>query len=564
MNLRYRLTLQISGFILASIVAAGVYASQIYGRAVERDYIRRMEPILEATKAAIDPAVYAGILAAKDESAPEYQNTLAGLRRVVQRYGLMGIQAVSMDKQKLYHIVIDTDEGGEHDPVWNPTRPPNNKEANSALAGEDAIEAFTKSGGQRVMRGFVSIKGGGQVLGYAVCTLGAEQASRAMGLVARDVLLGGIFMLIMGVVFAFILANKLTQPLMSLTEHAERLLAGDLTQELDVRHEGEIGVIAKAMDRMQTGLRRLASKVQEMAGDLTRQADQARQHAHNLRLATEQASATIAEISEGVRHSASTVSESTQELATSSAVLDNLDKQVAELQGSVLDVRSLALRGAEVVGGVVDGIAAVEEETKRAAERMQDFIQRTQGIGEMIEAIENIATQTATLALNATIEAARAGDYGRGFAVVARRIQRLAVSAKETVVGIRELLGGLNEIVEPEAGQEASAQDGATKATPSLRSLQEAFGVVVAKLEQLTTRLADVAVARGELTRNAARVNEAMRTVRELSSQATDGIVQTSAATTEMGEAVNQLVVMVNALGQSADALIEEAKRFKV
>jgi methyl-accepting chemotaxis protein len=57
---------------------------------------------------------------------------------------------------------------------------------------------------------------------------------------------------------------------------------------------------------------------------------------------------------------------------------------------------------------------------------IQELVEASNKIGEVVELITDIAEQTNLLALNATIEAARAGDAGKGFAVVASEVKNLA------------------------------------------------------------------------------------------------------------------------------------------
>ena len=82
---------------------------------------------------------------------------------------------------------------------------------------------------------------------------------------------------------------------------------------------------------------------------------------------------------------------------------------------------AVALRGGEVVDGVVQTMSAISDSSRR--------------IADITGVIDGIAFQTNILALNAAVEAARAGEQGRGFAVVAGEVrtlaQRSAVAAKE-------------------------------------------------------------------------------------------------------------------------------------
>ena len=66
-------------------------------------------------------------------------------------------------------------------------------------------------------------------------------------------------------------------------------------------------------------------------------------------------------------------------------------------------------------------------------------------MADILETIEDIASQTKLLSLNASIEAARAGEFGKGFSVVADNIRTLASNTADELISIKEIISAITE-----------------------------------------------------------------------------------------------------------------------
>jgi len=562
-NLRWRLTLILVGFVLASVVAAGLYASQVQWSSLEREFDDQIKPVAQAVARAIDPQAFASIIKSRDQSSPEYQGMDAALREVFRDNALNDLYVAAKDKSLVVFSIAEG-ESQRRNP-WSVLAETPTAGMKTALWGQPATDPFAPSGNGLLMKkAYVPIILNGRTLGFVGCSVNAQRARAFASSISQYILAGGAFVLLLGIVGAFILACHIADPILVLLNHTRRVQAGDLTQTLAVKTRGEVGQVAQAFSHLQDELRQVIARVDEVVLGVARQTETVRQFAENLRETATTLLATVSEVGDKACQSTSAASTGVVDLDAARDTLAGLDAHAAEMNAALSGVRGKAVQGAEAVSGAAGRIKSAEDSAGQVAEQASLLVARTAAIGEMVATIEDIASQTATLALNATIEAARAGEYGRGFAVVARRIQRLAVTAKETVARIRELLSEVNEASTTGATFAASEQKAIVAGAASLGNAWETFASVVAGLEHLTGELAGISTASVEVAQSAGQAGEEMRAVVEVSAQAAEGIARASVSTEGITSAVTQLVSMANSLNQAANELVRDVTRFKV
>ena len=108
--------------------------------------------------------------------------------------------------------------------------------------------------------------------------------------------------------------------------------------------------------------------------------------------------------------------------------------------------------------------------------QVQEFQDKVQKIGEIVDIVKKVASQSNLLALNASIEAARAGEAGKGFAVVADQVRQMSSntseSAEDIVKYVNELRHDIANLAEFMDAATAKLKEGNDKVESSLTDIE--------------------------------------------------------------------------------------------
>lgn len=232
---------------------------------------------------------------------------------------------------------------------------------------------------------------------------------------------------------------------------------------------------------------------------------------------TNKQSVTVASAAEQASANVQTVASATEELSSS---ISEITRQVSE--------------SSNISTGAV-------KEAQASHHTIQELVEASKKIGEVVTLITDIAEQTNLLALNATIEAARAGDAGKGFAVVAAEVKNLANQTQKATEEIGEQIQGI--------------QDSTQEASDSIENI----GKTITKLDEIATTIASAVEEQSAATQEISRnVAEAASGTQEVSSNI-QGITQ---AAGEAGDASNELVGVASDLSNNSETLKLEVTKF--
>lgn len=341
----------------------------------------------------------------------------------------------------------------------------------------------------------------------------------------------------------FYFLKKMLKPIDVVVSAAENIAKGNLDIEIKAESNDEIGRLAHAFQETVTALKQIIGDetylLTEMAGgnfNVSSKADESYKGDFkpiliSLNEINERLSDTLGQINDSsvqVEAASDQMSKASQTLAEGATEQAGA---VEELLATVNDVAEQVEKNAADAVKASDSAKHVGSFAKESNEQMEqmtaamDKISSTsKEIGTIINAIEDIATQTNLLSLNAAIEAARAGEAGKGFAVVADEIGQLANQSAAAANNTRNLIetsiaevDNGNRIAEVTAQSLERVTEGIGDIVQIADAVRESSNAQASSMEQVTKGIEQISEV---VQSTSATAQESSATSEELSAQA--------------------------------------------
>jgi methyl-accepting chemotaxis protein len=360
------------------------------------------------------------------------------------------------------------------------------------------------------------------------------------------------------------ISRRLAKPIEILSGQVSQLAQGDLTVHAEASSQDEIGQLATDFNKMAGYLRTLIKKVQMQSEQLAASSEELTASSEQSAEASEQVAKSIAIIGEQADKQNEAAGKTTHIVEEMAANIEQIASNADKASSHSIQTKAKAKTSGDSLDKAVNQMDYIEKTVNASAAVVVKLNERSTEIGQIVEAISNIAGQTNLLALNAAIEAARAGEQGRGFAVVAEEVRKLAEQSQTATKQISELITSIqDDTIQAVTAMESGTKE-VRKGTETVNEAGRSFQEISSLLDEQAGQIQKISESIGHIDSSAQHIVGLVKNMDSFSKRSTAGIQQVSSATQEQQSSTEEISHASANLAELAQELQTVIAEFKV
>ncbi|XJZ26925.1 methyl-accepting chemotaxis protein [Bacillota bacterium Lsc_1132] len=242
----------------------------------------------------------------------------------------------------------------------------------------------------------------------------------------------------------------------------------------------------------------------------------------------------------------------------STAAITDMSSAIEQIAASTTNVSHLskitseeAIEGFKLIETVIGQMASIHQKVDHLSETIMDLSSYSSEIGQIVNTITEISSNTNLLALNAAIEAARAGEHGKGFAVVAHEVRKLSEEATNSTKKITNIVSAIQEKVSRSVELTNEGKNEVENGIKVVNDAKHSFEVIQQEINQVSQQIIDVSAAVQQLSAGSQEISNVTEFTKKVQMGGVEKI-------SELTETVQQLMDEMTFITLKMDELFDK------
>ncbi|MBA2941292.1 HAMP domain-containing protein [Paenibacillus sp. CGMCC 1.16610] len=374
-----------------------------------------------------------------------------------------------------------------------------------------------------------------------------------------------IFAIVLGLVISFLIARHVSKPITTMSAAARRISDGDLSVSyIALKQKDEIGDLSASFAQMTEHMRTMIETVNGHAQSVASSAEQLRISSIDMQEVSNHITQTVKDVATGADQQTLTMEETSRSMEEVGSGIYRMAESASTIAESIEWTKQQAEAGGTYVQNTVQQMESIHDSVHQTDQVMSMLERKSQEIGHILQAIQDIAQQTNLLALNAAIEAARAGEQGRGFAVVASEVRKLAEQSGQFSGEISALLSEIQATVHDSGDALSQVKNEVQTGIELVQKTEQNFGEILQSTTLVASQIQEMAATSEQMSAGAQEITASVQQVASIAKKTADSSQDVSSSAVNQLETTGEVRVAAQSLSEMAEELQQILARFRI
>ncbi|WP_091154116.1 HAMP domain-containing methyl-accepting chemotaxis protein [Paenibacillus sp. 453mf] len=374
------------------------------------------------------------------------------------------------------------------------------------------------------------VNGAGEVFAYMGIDVDASLIATGKQELLTYTLLALLITLVVVLALQYITIRQTFKPIKELMGALDKLSKGDFTVQLRTSDD-ELGQVNEKFNTTASNINSLVTTIKKVS-------EQSAEQSKFLFNAVEVNNENTVDITKNIEEMSDSVAKQSVSISESVISLEEISSGVTTIAGNTSELSEISLQmkeqsevGHQNVDQVIEQMNSINRSVKNSVDIIEKLQMRSGEIGQIVQVITELASQTNLLSLNASIEAARAGEEGRGFAVVADEVKKLSEASKKSADQIAELIGYIQDETALAVEAIGDGEQNVARGIEIVKETGSIFKGILVSTDSVTSQIQEVSAATQQMVAETEQITAAIKSLADMAEKnsAVSGQIERSA-----------------------------------